>query len=44
MDKGYRFGVEMLKKWDAEGRLPSGFEEYKERAKRRGRGLRRNSI
>lgn len=46
VDVGYKSGLEMIAQWDEEGRLPSGYEEgfELERNKKRGRGLRRNSI
>jgi len=44
VDVGYKSGLEVLAQWDSEGRLPSGFEEGVENVRRRGRGLRRNSI
>lgn len=44
VDVGYKSGLEVLAQWDLEGRLPSGFEEGVENVRRRGRGLRRNSI
>ncbi|KDQ14464.1 hypothetical protein BOTBODRAFT_187823 [Botryobasidium botryosum FD-172 SS1] len=45
---GYRAGKELLDKWDAEGKLPTGVEEgydsVEAKRGRRGRTLRRNSI
>jgi lysophospholipid hydrolase len=46
VEVGYKSGLKMIAQWDEDGRLPSGYEEgfETERNKRRGRGLRRNSI
>ncbi|CAG7848003.1 Lysophospholipase NTE1; AltName: Full=Intracellular phospholipase B; AltName: Full=Neuropathy target esterase homolog [Serendipita indica DSM 11827] len=41
---GYKSGLETIAKWDAQGLLPSGFEEGVGRSKPRGRERRRNSI
>jgi hypothetical protein len=44
VEKGYKAGMESLKKWKEEGKLPIVAPEGVERGKRKGRGLRRNSI
>ena len=46
-EKGYRASLELLEKWDEEGKLPSGYVEGKEavsKRKKKGRSARRNSI
>jgi len=47
--KGYEAALQKLEEWDAEGRLPSVYEESSEvkeakATKKRGRSLRRNSV
>lgn len=44
VDRGFKAGVDMLVKWQQEGTLPIIASEGVERGKRKGRGLRRNSI
>ncbi|KAG8976209.1 phosphatidylcholine and lysophosphatidylcholine phospholipase [Tulasnella sp. 425] len=49
VDIGYKAALELLDKWQEEGRLPSGFEDDSRMAdkvnkKRKGRSLRRNSV
>ena len=45
--KGYNAAMEMLAKWDAEGRLPSAFIDGTDKATagtKKGRSARRNSV
>lgn len=45
--KGYRASVDMLEKWDEEGKLSTildGFKEVRIQARKKGRSIRRNSI
>lgn len=44
VEKGYKSGLKALKKWKEEGKMPIVAPEGVERGKRKGRGLRRNSI
>lgn len=44
MEKGYKAGIEALRKWKEEGKMPIVTPEGVERGRRKGRGLRRNSI
>jgi lysophospholipid hydrolase len=44
VEKGYKSGIKTLRKWKEEGKLPIVVPEGVERGKRKGRGLRRNSI
>lgn len=44
VEKGYKSGLKALKKWKEEGKMPIVTHEGVERGKRKGRGLRRNSI
>lgn len=44
VEKGYKSGLKALRKWKEEGKLPVVAHEGVERGKRKGRGLRRNSI
>ena len=43
-EKGYKAGMEALRKWKEEGKMPIVAPEGVERGRRKGRGLRRNSI
>ena len=45
--KGYRAALDMLEKWDEEGKLSTildGFSEVRIQARKKGRSVRRNSI
>jgi lysophospholipid hydrolase len=44
VEKGYKSGLKTLRKWKEEGKVPIVAHEGVERGKRKGRGLRRNSI
>ena len=44
VEKGYKSGLKALKKWKEEGKMLIVAHEGVERGKRKGRGLRRNSI
>lgn len=44
VEVGYQSGLKVIAQWESEGRLPNSLEEGVEQVKRRGRGLRRNSI
>jgi lysophospholipid hydrolase len=43
-EKGYKAGIEALRKWKEEGKTPIVAAEGVERGKRKGRGMRRNSV
>ena len=44
VEKGYKSGLKALKMWKEEGKMSIVAHEGVERGKRKGRGLRRNSI
>ena len=44
MEKGYKSGFKALREWKEEGKVPIVAHEGVDRGKRKGRGLRRNSI
>jgi len=46
-EKGYQVALTLLEEWEADGQLPSVYDdthEVKDPSKKRGRTLRRNSI